>query len=73
MNAQTNMQTADSQGDVNRFALLLAADSKLVEAADVLKRAGLFRNVGQVAALRASVARALNGLQENVYDSLAAE
>ncbi len=56
--------------DVDRFKLLLAADAKLVEAAEGLKKAGLYRDVGEVAALRAAVARALNGIQETVYDSI---
>lgn len=59
--------------DVERFKLLLAADAKLVEAAEGLKKAGLYRDVSEVAALRASVARAMNGIQDSVYDSVVAE
>ncbi|HTQ14394.1 MAG TPA: hypothetical protein VMH86_11015 [Rhizomicrobium sp.] len=62
-----------AHAEVSRFGLLLSADAKLVEAAETLRRAGLVRNVGQLAALRASVAKELNGLQEDVYERITAD
>jgi hypothetical protein len=53
-----------------RFALLLCADVKLVEADEVLRRAGLAKGRAQIAALRISVAREMQTLQNGVYERL---
>ncbi|HEX3675355.1 MAG TPA: hypothetical protein VHU87_13870 [Rhizomicrobium sp.] len=56
---------------IDRFALLLSADVKLVEANEVLRRAGINKGSDEIAALRGSVARAMQALQGDVYAKLA--
>ena len=53
--------------EVDRFALLLAADAKLGAADQALKRAGLAKEAARIATLRSGVARALAQLQDRVY------
>jgi hypothetical protein len=56
--------------EVDRFALLLAADAKLGAADQALKRAGLAKEAARIATLRAGVARALAQLQDHAYAQL---
>jgi 3-methyladenine DNA glycosylase Tag len=62
-----------AQANIDRFALLLTADVKLAEASEVLQRAGIAKGRGKITALRLSVARAMQTLQQSVYESIAAE
>jgi len=62
-----------AQANIDRFALLLTADVKLAEASEVLQRAGIVKSRGKIAALRLSVARALQTLQDSVYEGIPAE
>ena len=62
-----------ARGNIDRFALLLTADVKLAEASEVLQRAGIAKGHGKITALRSSVARAMQTLQQSVYESIEAE
>jgi len=64
--ARRNPETA-------RFALLLAADAKLGEADEALRRAGLAQDCAKIAALRRKLARALQTLQGDAYDHVAGQ
>ena len=64
---------AGRRTDVDRFALLLTADVKLVEAYEVLQRLGLAKSASHIVGLRADVARAMDALQDGVYREFAAE
>ena len=55
---------------IDRFALLLSADLKLVEATEGLRRAGIKKGSDEIATLRNTVARALQSLQDDVYGKL---
>lgn len=61
-----------SKNDVNRFALLLLADAKLVEVSEVLDRVGLAKDGAKIAALRSTIARAMQPLQDGVYECIQA-
>jgi hypothetical protein len=58
------------EDEVDRFALLLAADARLDAADEALKRAGLAKEAARIATLRANVARALARLQDGAYARL---
>jgi hypothetical protein len=53
-----------------RFALLLVADAKLVEAGESLRRAGLTKDCAQIGALRSAVARGLQTVQDVTYERI---
>lgn len=60
------MSTRKSESE--RFALLLVADAKLVEAGESLRRAGLAKDCAQIAALRIAVARDMQTVQDATYE-----
>jgi hypothetical protein len=64
---------AAQDNEIERFRLLLAADAKLADAGHSLKRAGLAADDAQIAKLRAGVARALQTLQDDVYEKIPAQ
>jgi hypothetical protein len=64
---------AKPENKIARFAQLLAADAKLADAGQSLVRAGLEKDGARISALRSGVARALQTLQDDVYEKIAAQ
>jgi hypothetical protein len=58
---------------IARFAELLAADAKLADAHASLTRAGLEKDGARISTLRLAVARAMQSLQDSVYEGIRAE
>jgi len=64
---------AKQENKIARFARLLIADAKLAAAGESLTRAGLEKDSARISTLRSAVARAMQTLQDSVYEGIAAE
>jgi hypothetical protein len=58
---------------IARFAQLLAADARLADAHASLMQAGFEKDSARISTLRTTVARAMQALQDKVYDGIPVE